>query len=782
LVTKMSISRSRNFSAFFVFLLLLAAFRASATTTIATSTDLILTSGANSTVSGGTVAAGNSVSLTASVSSGTAQVMVGEVLFCDASVSHCTDVHAIGTAELTSAGKATIRIVPAIGVHEYKAIFAGTPHGATAYGQSISSVQSLTVNGPYPTTTTLQVAGVPGSYTLTATIQGTGASTGPTGTVSVIDQSANHATLGSGTLGQASKSFDFVGSLSPQTDNSEYVVTGDFNGDGLADFAASNQTDGTVSIFLSNGDGTFTQPVGSPVNVIQSGQYVNAIVAGDFNRDGNLDVAVQVSGTIVVLTGSGDGKFSIGAPILLPSGHPALVLAVADLNQDGYLDLAVGAGGDTSALVAMLGNGDGTFNTASGIPTMIGKGPSSVVVGDFNGDGIPDVAVTALYGNNLTILLGNGDGSFSEAPMSPIAAIFPPDSAVAADFDQDGHLDLAVSDGVSALLIYIGNGDGTFTTAGSVTTGYGPWSVAYGDFNQDSVVDLVTANEDNSTATVLFGQRDGTFIAYPTELSVGSNPNSVAAGPFTTDGKWGFVEANGSHFLQIYHPQITETATATTSSIAPSGSGTHQVAAVYGGDNLFAGSSSAATSLTATGFSVIGTSVSVSAGAQTGNASTVSLTPSGGFTGNVTLTAAITSSPAGATNPPALSFGTTSPAVISGTAGTSAVLTITTTASSAGCTANFQRPGLPWKSAGGVVLACMLLFVLPGKRRQSIAGFFILLLLSAGAVTACGGGAGGRTVCSNAGHAGTTPGAYTITVTATSGSNNSSGNITLTVQ
>ena len=115
------------------------------------------------------------------------------------------------------------------------------------------------------------------------------------------------------------ESLGFLSSLSPQTDNSEFVVTGDFNGDGLIDVAASNQLNGTVSVFLSNGNGTFAQATNSPMAVIQSGLDVGPIVAGDFNADGRLDLAVQVFGTIIILTGAGDGTFSIGAQSRYPA-------------------------------------------------------------------------------------------------------------------------------------------------------------------------------------------------------------------------------------------------------------------------------------------------------------------------------------------------------------------------------------------------------------------------------------------------------------------------------
>ncbi|MGD0740605.1 MAG: protease pro-enzyme activation domain-containing protein [Terracidiphilus sp.] len=184
------------------------------------------------------------------------------------------------------------------------------------------------------------------------------------------------------------------------------------------------------------------------------------------------------------------------------------------------------------------------------------------------------------------------------------------------------------------------------------------------------------------------------------------------------------------------------------------------------------------------GFQIVGSSVTVSKGAAGG--STITVTPSGGFTGNVTLTAVITSSPSGAQYSPTLSFGSTSPVSITGITAQTATLTISTTAATSGALVYPARLGTRWYAAGGAAFACILLFCVPTRQRRSrtIIGMFALLFAFAGGALSCGGGgsSGGGGGGGGGGTPGTTSGTYTITVTATSGSTTATSTVTLTVQ
>lgn len=762
-----------------------------------TTTTLAVTSAGTPVTS---VASGSVVTLTATVKAGSAAVTVGQVNFCDASATYCTDIHLLGTAQLTSAGTAARSFVPGIGSHSYKAVFAGTPNGATDYAGSSSSDVTLSVTGTYPTTTAIAASGSVGDYSLTATVIGLVNASGlaaPAGTVSFLDTTNSNYVLGTATLGTGTAGLSFLNSSNPPAGDLAWsAAVGDFNGDGILDLAVTNYGSGTVSILLGNGDGTFTPAPNSPVTVTFDPE---SIVVADFNGDGKADLAMENSyynGVITILLGNGDGTFTPAAnsPITVGGAFetPGAV-AVGDINGDGIPDLVATNSNnvisDPGTMTVLLGKGDGTFTITANSPVTIGSGPISIAVGDFNGDGIPDLAMVNFAGNNVTILLGNGDGTFTAATDSPVAVGSFPTSIATGDFNGDGILDLAVTNSnytsgtVGSVTVLLGNGDGTFTPAASspVNVGNSPQSVVVGDFNGDSKGDLAVANNGDDTVTILLGSGNGTFTqATNNPVRVGDFPHSEAVGDFNGDGISDLVVANsGSNTNTVLLSQLTQTATAMVTGISPVGTGTHLVDASYPGDSNFGASISATVGLTAVAppsFTLSGTAVSVAPGATTGNTSTITVTPSGGFTGSVALTAAITSMPTGAQDLPMLSFGSTSPVVITGTAGT-ATLTISTTAATSGALAYPARPGVRWYTACGTTLAFVLIFGIPvrGRSKRTRLGLLVFLAILAGGLLACGGGGG-------ASNPGTTPGTYTVTVTGTSGSTTATGTVTLTVQ
>jgi hypothetical protein len=543
------------------------------------------------------VSSGTVVTFTATVSNGSA-VTTGLVTFCDATAAYCENSAIIGTAQLTSAGTAVIKLVPGIGSHSYKAVFGGN----TTSLKSTSSAQALVVTGTFPTATAISSSGSAGSYTLTGTVVGTGsASLSPTGTVSFLDTSNGNAVLGSQTLGSGVAALSFANSSTPAVGNEPAAVTvGDFNGDGKADLAVANGSSGTVTVLLGNGDGTFTAAAGSPITV---GSRPVSVAVGDFNGDGKADLAVAnyVDNTVTVLLGNGDGTFTAaGSPIVVGNGPESVV--VGDFNGDGKADLAVANNGDNTVTV-LLGNGDGTF-TAAGSPIVVGNGATSVAVGDFNGDGKADLAVANYVDNTVTVLLGNGDGTFTPAAGSPIVVGNGPGSVVVGDFNGDSKSDLAVANnGDNTVTVLLGNGDGTFTAAGSpIVVGNGATSVAVGDFNGDGKADLAVANYGSGTLTVLLGNGDGTFAAAAgSPITVGNNASAVAAGDFNGDGKADLAVANwGDNTVTVLLAQVTETATAAISGVSIPGAGTHNVDASYAGDSNFGASTSSTIPLTGT--------------------------------------------------------------------------------------------------------------------------------------------------------------------------------------
>jgi hypothetical protein len=460
------------------------------------------------TLSSSSVASPTAVTLTASVVAGGAPVATGSVTFCDASAPRCEDSAIVGKAQLT-AGTAKLKYIPGIGTHKYTAIFTGTA-AATA---SSSSVQTLTVTGLYQTTTAIAATGNPSGYDLTATVVGY-ANHPPVlaGTVSFQDTSNGNFVLGTAPLGAPTYAENF-----PQATGSPFAtgnqpaasVAADFNGDGIPDLATMNSVENAIAVFLGKGDGTFTPgdkffQVGSTPCVNLNEASNCALTLGDFNHDGNADL-VATSGfdnQVIVLLGHGDGTFSPanGSPITV--GNFPEAVKIGDFNGDGIQDLAVAIAKDNT-LSILLGNGDGTFTEATGSPVPVGSFPFFVAIADFDGNGTADIAASNEVGNTVSILLGNGDGTFTEAAGSPIPNFnYNPGPVIPADFNGDGNVDLAVSNftpfnnTLGNVNVLLGDGHGNFTNApGSpITVGVDPWALAAADFDQDGKTDLAVDN------------------------------------------------------------------------------------------------------------------------------------------------------------------------------------------------------------------------------------------------------------------------------------------------
>jgi hypothetical protein len=556
------------------------------------------------------VAAGTVITLTATVKSGGVAVTAGQVSLCDAAVKYCTDIYLLGLAQLTKAGTAVLKFVPGIGSHTYRAIFAGTPGGTLQYGGSASGVKPLAVTGLYPTTTAIAKSGRVGNYTLRAMVTGVVNSVGvaaPSGTVSFRDTSYDNQLLGAAGLGMGKASLSFLNSSNPPVGNVPWsATTADFNGDGFLDLAVANYSDGTVSILLGNSDGTFTAAPNSPIPVTFDPE---SIVAADFNGDGKIDLVMENSyynGVLTILLGNGDGTFTpapgspitVGGPLLAPGA-----VGVGDFNGDGIPDLVAtnssDIAGEPSTMTVLLGKGDGTFTPTTSSTVTVGSTPISIAAGDFNGDDIPDLAIVNFYDNDVTIFLGNGDGTFRTAANSPVAVGSFPTSITMGDFSGNGILDLAVtnsnytSGSAGSVTLLMGKGDGTFApTASPITVGKDPSAVVVGNFNGYGNADLAVANNGDDTITILLGRGNGEFTAQkPTD--VGDFPQAVAVGDFDGDGISDLAVANsGSGTCSILLTQLTQTATAVVTGIAPVGSGTHLVDANYQGDETYRGSTS----------------------------------------------------------------------------------------------------------------------------------------------------------------------------------------------
>jgi hypothetical protein len=394
------------------------------------------------------------------------------------------------------------------------------------------------------------------------------------------------------------------------------VAVADLNRDGKSDVAVTNWCSsssdcipytwggsGSVAVLLGNGDGTLQ----AAVAYATGGTNPVSVYIADVNGDGIPDLVVAnqcadgtncaAGGSVGVLLGNGNGTFQV-AKSYKSGGFLAQSVAVADFNGDGKPDVAVAnweptnvCSVGTCTVGVLLGNGDGTFQTAVNYSAG-GNGGVSIAAADVNGDGRPDLLVIA--GETVGVLLGNGDGTFRPTVTYDTGAVSPT-SLVSADLNGDGRPDLVIghvltcvqsacTDGPVGVLV--GNGDGTFRPAViyDVTTAFpiasSSYPVAVADMNGDGRPDLVVGGANSSNIAVLPGNGDGTFQSAAIYTSGDGFPaGAVAAADLNGDGKpdlvVGHVFANGGSeglvsILLNNTPFKNSTTTTLTSSLNPS--------------------------------------------------------------------------------------------------------------------------------------------------------------------------------------------------------------------
>ena len=280
------------------------------------------------------------------------------------------------------------------------------------------------------------------------------------------------------------------------------------------DLAVANQGSNNISILLGNGDGTFTAgttlTAGSSPTSVVAANFHDAIAGSSID----LAVANQGDNSISLFQGNGEGTFKAPTLLQLPSGFFPTALAAADFNKDGHIDLAVADKGNNTVSI-FLGNGDGTFQPRTDYA--VGSSPVWISPADLSGDGILDLAVaangatnTSDTGNVVSILLGqtgsNGTatGTFAAGSQRDFPAGNGPVSIAVGDYNVDGVADLAVADqGDNAVSILLGLGSGLFSPNFELPVGTGPLSITTGVFNTDNLPDVATANNGSNNVSVI---------------------------------------------------------------------------------------------------------------------------------------------------------------------------------------------------------------------------------------------------------------------------------------
>ena len=350
----------------------------------------------------------------------------------------------------------------------------------------------------------------------------------------------------------------------PAGDNPHSIALGDFTGRGVPDIVVANegfflngqfQPGTTVTVLLNNGDGTFGAP-----QTFDTGVIPEDVAVGDFTGDGRISIVTAdngfgdvAPGDISFLRGNGNGTFQ--EPVSLnvgPAGAIARSLAVADLTGTGKLDIVAANYGTGGGVSVVLGNGNGTFRNAVTYPATseMDSSVGQVVLGDFNGDGRPDIAVETFFGAapGVDILVNNGDGTF----QPPAEILGSPEGYLAVgDFTGDGSSDLAVEGDLGGVAIFLRQPGGLLTAPTVLATGPGTSSLQTADLRHDHTADLIVTNAQQNTVGIILGNGDGSFQPQ-TNYAVGTNPQQVITADLLHNGILDLVTVNQTdHTLSV---------------------------------------------------------------------------------------------------------------------------------------------------------------------------------------------------------------------------------------
>jgi hypothetical protein len=347
----------------------------------------------------------------------------------------------------------------------------------------------------------------------------------------------------------------------PAGNSPTFVATASLRNNLINDLIVANGADNTVSVLLGNGDGTFaTQALydtGTDPVSIATGLFDNGATATNSNDFLDLAVANKSANTVSILLGNGDGTFQAKTDIATGNTPVSVISAnFHDLTSGAGVDLAVANQGDNSISI-FQSNGDGTFKTPTLVQLPTGFEPASLAAFDLNGDGHMDLVVADEGHNTVSVLLGNGNGTFQS--RTDYATGNDPVYVALGDFTGNGAMDIAVADNGgptssnsgNAVTIYynqtnsLGAPTGTFIAGvpRDFAAGNGPTSIGVADYNLDGLADLTVADEADNAVSILINLGSGTF-APNYELPVDKAPVSLATADFNGDGRLDVATAN----------------------------------------------------------------------------------------------------------------------------------------------------------------------------------------------------------------------------------------------
>jgi FG-GAP-like repeat/FG-GAP repeat len=293
------------------------------------------------------------------------------------------------------------------------------------------------------------------------------------------------------------------------------IADSDFNRDGKLDLAFANHEEKYLTVLLSDGQGGFTPATDSPF-AVEVKPHTHGVAAGDLNGDGNLDLVTDSWQTdqVEILFGDGKGSFKTPGSFFAVGKHPYQRVRVADVNGDGKTDIiTTNLEGDNVTI--LLGDGRGGFKPSAGLPFPCGDSPFNFAVGDVNGDRKLDLVIvnspsstSDRHGKDgLTVLLGDGAGGFKMMVGSPFTTGKIPNFAALGDVNGDGVADIAVSspDGNSITLFLMG-AQGTVTSSSTTAVSGHPKGLAIRDLNGDGKADIVVTNNGDNTVTVMLSK------------------------------------------------------------------------------------------------------------------------------------------------------------------------------------------------------------------------------------------------------------------------------------